>query len=58
MARNLQDKLAKLDSSRSARVKTEADHLHTEYLALQALRKAKKPTRVQVTAPPASPGTK
>jgi len=48
MARSLQDKLATLDPARRARIEAEADRLHTEYLTLQQLRKAKELTQVQL----------
>jgi transcriptional regulator with XRE-family HTH domain len=48
MARTLRDKLATLDPARRASVETEADRLHTEYLTLQELRKAKAMTQVQL----------
>jgi transcriptional regulator with XRE-family HTH domain len=48
MARTLQEKLASLDPARRAGVEAEADRLHTEYLTLQELRKAKAMTQVQL----------
>ena len=48
MARTLKDKLATLDPARRESVEAEADKLHTEYLTLQELRKAKKMTQVQL----------
>jgi transcriptional regulator with XRE-family HTH domain len=48
MARTLQDKLAAIDAARRANVEAEADRLHTEYLTLQELRKAKEMTQVQL----------
>lgn len=48
MARSLQDKLASLDPARRARIEVEAERLHTEYLTLQELRKAKALTQVQL----------
>jgi transcriptional regulator with XRE-family HTH domain len=48
MARTLQDKLEALDPARRAGVEAEADRLHTEYLTLQELRKAKAMTQVQL----------
>ena len=48
MARTLQDKLATLDPARRAGIETEAARLHTEYLTLQELRKAKALTQVQL----------
>ncbi len=48
MARSLQDKLATLDPARRAGVEAEADRLHTEYLTLKELRKAKEMTQVQL----------
>jgi len=48
MAKSLKDKLATLDPARRARVEAEADRLHTEYLTLQELRKAKELTQVQL----------
>lgn len=46
MARSLQNKLAMLDPARHARI--EAERLHTEYLTLQELRKARELTQVQL----------
>ncbi len=48
MARTLQEKLANLDPARRESVEAEADRLHTEYLTLQELRKAKAMTQVQL----------
>ena len=48
MARTLKDKLAALDPARRAGVEAEADQLHTEYLTLKELRKAKDFTQVQL----------
>lgn len=48
MARTLKDKLAALDPARRAGVEAEADRLHTEYLTLKELRKAKDFTQVQL----------
>ena len=48
MARTLQDKLSALDPARRANVEAEADRLHTEYLTLKELRKAKDLTQVQL----------
>lgn len=48
MARTLQDKLASLDPARRAGIEVEAARLHTEYLTLQELRKAKALTQVQL----------
>ena len=48
MARSLQDKLATLDPARRARIEVEAERLHTEYLTLQELRKARDLTQVQL----------
>ena len=48
MARTLQDKLATLDPARRAGIEAEAARLHTEYLTLQELRKAKALTQVQL----------
>ena len=48
MARTLQDKLATIDPARRVRVEAEAARLHTEYLTLQELRKAKALTQVQL----------
>lgn len=48
MARALREKLATLDADRRARIEAEADRLHTEYLTLQELRKAKDLTQVQL----------
>ena len=48
MARTLRQKLDVLDADRRARIEAEADRLHTEYLTLQELRKAKDLTQVQL----------
>ena len=48
MARTLKDKLAALDPARRAGVEAEADHLHTEYLTLQELRKAKELSLIHI----------
>ena len=48
MARTLKDKLAALEPARRAGVEAEANRLHTEYLTLQELRKAKDLTKVQL----------
>jgi transcriptional regulator with XRE-family HTH domain len=48
MARTLQDKLASLEPARSAGIEDEATRLHTEYLTMQELRKAKALTQVQL----------
>ena len=48
MARTLKDKLEALEPARRAGVEAAADLLHTEYLTLQALRKAKDLTQVQL----------
>jgi len=48
MARRLEDKLALLPKDRLARINAEADRLHSEYLTLQQLRKAKDLTQVQL----------
>ena len=48
MARTLKDKLAALEPARRAGVEAEANRLHTEYLTLQELRKAKELTQVQL----------
>ena len=48
MARTLKDKLATLDPARPAAIEAEAARLHTEYLTLQELRKAKALTQVQL----------
>lgn len=48
MARTLKDKLSSLDAARRANVEAEAERLHTEYLTLQELRKAKELTQVQL----------
>lgn len=50
MARTLRDKLAAIDPARRSAIKAEADRLHTEYLTLQELRKAKEMTQVQLAA--------
>ena len=47
-ARTLQDKLAALDPARRESVEAEADRLHTEYLTLRELRKAREMTQVQL----------
>lgn len=48
MARSLQNKLATLDPARRAQIEAEAERLHTEYLTLQELRKARELTQVQL----------
>lgn len=48
MTRTLQDKLAELDPARRAGIEAEAARLHTEYLTLQELRKAKAMTQVRL----------
>lgn len=48
MARRLQEKLAALDPARREAIEAEVDRLHTEYLTLQELRKAKEMTQVQL----------
>lgn len=48
MARSLQENLATLDPDRRARIEAEADRLHTEYLTLRELRKARDLTQVQL----------
>lgn len=48
MARTLREKLATLDDDRRNRIEAEAERLHTEYLTLQELRKAKDLTQVQL----------
>lgn len=48
MGRTLKDKLATLEPARRANIEAEADRLHTEYLTLQQLRKAKDLTQVQL----------
>ena len=48
MAQTLHDKLACLDPARRAGIETEAARLHTEYLMLQELRKAKALTQFQL----------
>ncbi len=50
MARTLQDKLASLDPSRREAIEIEAARLHSEYLTLQELRKAREMTQVQLAA--------
>ena len=50
MGRTLRDKLQTLPDDRRARVHAEADRLEVEYLTLQALRKAKDLTQVQLAA--------
>lgn len=48
MARSLQDKLATLEPTRREAIEVEAERLHTAYLTLQELRKAKALTQVQL----------
>jgi len=48
MAHTLKEKLATLDPARRESIKAEADRLHTEYLTLQELRKAKELTQVRL----------
>ncbi|GAA0283541.1 helix-turn-helix domain-containing protein [Rhodovulum strictum] len=48
MARTLRDRIADLEPARRARVEAEADRLHSEYLTLQELRKAREMTQVQL----------
>jgi DNA-binding XRE family transcriptional regulator len=48
MGRTLREKLDTLDAGRRDRIEAEADRLHTEYLTLQELRKAKAMTQVQL----------
>lgn len=48
MAQSLQDRMSALDPARRARIEAEADRLHTEYLTLQELRKARDLTQVQL----------
>lgn len=48
MPRTLKDKLATLDPARRTGIEAEANRLHTEYLTLQELRKAKDLTQVQL----------
>ena len=48
MARTLKDRLTALDPARRAGIEAEADRLHTEYLTLKELRKAKDFTQVQL----------
>lgn len=48
MCITLKDKMAQLDADRRARIEEEAQQLHSEYLTLQALRKAKELTQVQL----------
>jgi transcriptional regulator with XRE-family HTH domain len=48
MARTLKDKLAAIEPARRAGIEAAADRLHTEYLTLQELRKAKDLTQVQL----------
>ena len=50
MAPTLQDKLATIDPARRAGIEAEAARLHTEYLTLQELRKARELTQVQLSA--------
>lgn len=47
MVRSPKDIPATLDPARRAKIEAEADRPHAEYPALQGLRKAKNPTRVQ-----------
>jgi DNA-binding transcriptional regulator YiaG len=48
MARTLQEKIATLNPVRRAGIEAEAERLHTEYLTLQELRKAKELTQVRL----------
>jgi len=48
MGKSLNDKMNELPAARRERILAEADRLHTEYLTLQELRKAKKLTQVQL----------
>jgi len=50
MAHTLRDKLVAIDPARRTAIEAEADRLHTEYLTLQELRKAKEMTQVQLAA--------
>lgn len=50
MARSLRDKLETLTPERRAGIEAEADRLHAEYMSLQALRKARDLTQVQLAA--------
>ena len=48
MSTTLKDKIAQLDADRRARIEEEAQQLHSEYLTLQELRKAKELTQVEL----------
>tara|TARA_B100002003_G_scaffold223644_1_gene228343 strand:+ start:771 stop:1118 length:348 start_codon:yes stop_codon:yes gene_type:complete len=48
MARSLGDKLSALPAARREAIEAEAERLHAEYLTLQALRKARALTQVQL----------
>ena len=48
MVKTLNNKLGELPAARRERILAEADHLHTEYVTLQELRKAMKLTQEQL----------
>jgi len=48
MTQSLQAKLSTLDSARREAIESEAERLHTEYMTLKALRKAKSLTQAQL----------
>ena len=48
MGRTLREKMNALDVERRAHIESEAERLHTEYLTLRDLRKAKDVTQVQL----------
>ena len=48
MGKSLNDKLNELPAERRERILSEADRLHSEYLTLQELRKAKQLTQAQL----------
>jgi DNA-binding XRE family transcriptional regulator len=48
MGTTLQEKMAQLAPERRARIEAEADRLHTEYLTLKELRRARELTQEQL----------
>jgi transcriptional regulator with XRE-family HTH domain len=48
MATTVREKIERLPPERRARIEAEADRLHTEYLTLKDLRKAKELTQVRL----------
>ena len=48
MVKSLNDKLNELPKARRERIAAEAERMHSEYLTLQELRKAKKLTQTQL----------